>query len=129
MNLEKIMPHKKPAVLLTRLDHMNEQSCKVFMDSPELPTSPFLLIEAAAQAVAAMLGKSNSDQKKAPTEGYLVGVRNMQFLAELNQQAEICVQVQQARNLDPFFQYHAELFQADCKVAQGTITLFKREQT
>ncbi|MCD4812922.1 hypothetical protein K8S19_04450 [bacterium] len=127
MSLEDFLPHKKPAVLISKIESMEDRACVVCMDPPGPEASPFLLIEAAAQAVAAMLGKSEHDKKRPPTEGYLVAVRKMRFLHDLDPARDVRVAITQARNLDPFFLYAARITQGDRDVARGTITLYKRE--
>jgi predicted hotdog family 3-hydroxylacyl-ACP dehydratase len=122
---EQLLPHRPPALLLTGILERTPEQVVARMVWPE-GESPLILIEAAAQTVASLLGGTEAEQGRPPVEGYLVGVRDFRWEAPLTP-GDVLVKVRQDRALAPFYIFEAILEQAGIRVAMGSLTLYKKE--
>ena len=124
---EKLIPHQPPARLLSTIIAIGDGEAEVEIEALNRDESPFVLIEAAAQAVAAGLGKRDADKGNPPSEGYLVGIRNVTFEISVDKSVKSNVKVKLFRDLNPFYIYDMMITQKNVMVVQGSVTLYKKE--
>ena len=124
---EKLLPHQPPAILLSTIIAIEDEEATVEIAPLNRDESSFVFIEAAAQTVAAGLGKTDAENNRPPSEGFLVGLRNVTFEAPLDKSMKSIVFVKLFRDLNPFYIYDMMITQNDVKVVQGSITLYKKE--
>jgi len=122
---EQLLPHRSPALLIDRILECSAEQVKTSVTFPE-NGSPLLLVEASAQSVAALLGGAEAASGKPAAEGYLVGVKDFAWQGAFRP-GEVIITVRQERSLAPFYIFHAAVAQDGLAVAEGYLTLFKKE--
>lgn len=117
------LPHQGQAVLLDEILDLQDRGLTARLKSFPVETPPLLLIEAAAQAVAALQGARLAGSGQKPRAGYLAGVRDFHWLQPGHGPGPIEVEVREVKSLPPFFLFQADIRQAGRRVAGGYLTV------
>jgi predicted hotdog family 3-hydroxylacyl-ACP dehydratase len=128
VSITQFVPHRPPALLVQDIVEYFEDGLVAQVAWPEGEGVPLLLIEAAAQSVAAYKGHAHALEGAPVTEGFLVGVRDFSLPPVLPSGGTWTVRVVQNKDLRPFFLFDAEVFHNRVLQASGTLTLFEREK-
>ncbi|NTV53690.1 MAG: hypothetical protein HGA76_11875 [Candidatus Firestonebacteria bacterium] len=123
-----LLPHKPPALLVQEVLEVFEGGLLARASWPDAETSPFLLIEAAAQSVAAYQGHQKSLQGEPLTEGFLVATRDFVFPPAMPVGGDWTVRISELKNLNPFYLFETEIRHDGLPVATGTLTLYQKEK-
>ena len=124
-NLNQLVPHRPPALLLDRVLEVMENGMNVRAVLPVGEPSPFLFIEAAAQSVAAYQGIDQARKGEPPKTGFLVAARDFKFCSPDVEPGPVDIRVTLVKDLNPFYLFNARLQREGTLVAEGTITLFE----
>jgi predicted hotdog family 3-hydroxylacyl-ACP dehydratase len=125
--ISKWVPHEPPARLVEDVLEMFPNGLCARVVWPDAEASPFLLIEAAAQSVAAYQGYQKTLRGEPLTEGFLVGVRDFTLPETMPTGGIWTVRIQENKNLRPFYLFDATVLHGNQPQASGTITLYEKE--
>jgi predicted hotdog family 3-hydroxylacyl-ACP dehydratase len=125
--ITQLLPHRPPALLVQDVLETFDGGLHARVAWPEAEASPFLLIEAAAQSVAAYHGHQKTLNGEPVTEGFLVATRDFVFPASMPAGGIWSVRVQEIKNLHPFFLFETVILHDERPQATGTLTLFLKE--
>jgi 3-hydroxyacyl-[acyl-carrier-protein] dehydratase len=131
LQLEQLLPHRQPILMLDSIlesstDRLLAQ--KVFQpDDYGVSEGRVLagaLIEAMAQAVAAIQGLAAASRGDLPPKGMLVGVEGLTVLVPVNLGRRLGILVEITRQLPPFIIADGAIFQDGTKIAKGCLKFF-----
>lgn len=126
-SITQLVPHRPPALLVQEILETFDGGLRTRVEWPADEASPFLLIEAAAQSVAAYQGRQKTLRSESTTEGFLVATRDFVFPEALPAGGTWSVRVSELKNLRPFYLFDAVILHDDRQLAAGTLTLYLPE--
>ncbi|MDO9532503.1 MAG: hypothetical protein Q7O12_10290 [Deltaproteobacteria bacterium] len=129
--LEELLPHRPPMLMLDSILEAGTGRLlaeKIFQpDDYGVSEGQVLagaLIEAMAQAVAAIQGLAAASQGDLPPKGMLVGVEGLTVLAPVNLGRRLAILVEITRQLRPFIMADGSIFQDGTLIAKGCLKFF-----
>jgi len=125
--ITQLLPHRPPALLVKELLETFDGGLLARVAWPEAEASPFLLIEAAAQSVAAYHGHKKLLCGEPVTEGFLVATRDFVFPEHMPMGGSWSVRVSELKDLRPFFLFEAVILHNESLQATGMLTLYLKE--
>ncbi len=131
--IEELLPHRKPMLLLDRVDSWDETALCAsasidtsggFLDADGVPA--FVALEYMAQACGAWAGCQAHDQGLPPKIGYLLGTRDFSSSRRhLKPGEELAITVKLVFKDGPFGLFFCRVIVADETVASAEISVYQ----
>lgn len=129
---DQLVPHRPPMLLIDALESLEGEvgqvSARIREGNPLFDEDGLLaeagLLELLAQSYAAVQGYADSRSGGPIRQGFLVGVRKMEFLARPRLGDTLCIQVGAQARLEGFAVVDGQVSRGDEILAQGKIKLW-----
>ncbi len=126
-----LIPHRPPFVMIDHIIDITDDAIvaeKTFFDNDYGTRGHFvlegILIETAAQTVAARQGYDNLDSEGEPARGMLVSIGNLDYFSRAKTGTPLRILAKKKTQVGNFSILTITISQEDATVAQGTIQLF-----
>lgn len=134
-NLENIMPHRPPMLLLRRLLEIDDNGAmaEARFDSDSPFARPGGLVDEAvhfelmAQTFAAFLAVRHAQEGMRAGTGYLTSLRDVSVLGAAKLGEPLWVTIRLIGEVEGFFVVHGEVVRNSEKLAEGQVTIFLPE--